>query len=180
MPIRSLFIKGVGVLGFSLALILLPGLLMARDALPQAPLDKGREIDLCAQPRIGLVKAKVARLQEAARALRGLASQPAPKGLDYEEAKKTYGYSLWLREANERIDRVGSKGIRILEYCGRYRREDGKAQATAQMQEMQRSFHAQFIQLQNSLSYEHRQFSMVSNIMKNRHDMAKNAIDNIR
>lgn len=44
----------------------------------------------------------------------------------------------------------------------------------------QRSFNLQYLQLQNSLQQESREFNAVSNIMKVRHDSAKAAINNIR
>jgi hypothetical protein len=53
-------------------------------------------------------------------------------------------------------------------------------QATRDMQEMQMSFNLQYLQLQNEISKENRQFSMVSNIMKNKHDTAKDSINIIR
>jgi uncharacterized coiled-coil DUF342 family protein len=49
-----------------------------------------------------------------------------------------------------------------------------------EMQEMQMSFNLQYLMLQNKISQENRQFSMVSNIMRNKHDTAKNSINNIR
>jgi len=52
--------------------------------------------------------------------------------------------------------------------------------ATKQMQEMQTSFNLQYLQLQNKISHENRQFTMVSNIMKTKHDTAKSSINNIR
>jgi len=51
---------------------------------------------------------------------------------------------------------------------------------TANMQEMQMSFNMQYLMLQNKISHENRQFSMVSNMIKNKHDTAKNSINNIR
>ncbi len=51
---------------------------------------------------------------------------------------------------------------------------------TANMQEMQMSFNLQYLMLQNKISHEDRQFSMVSNMIKNKHDTAKNSINNIR
>ena len=53
-------------------------------------------------------------------------------------------------------------------------------QATQNMQEMQMSFNLQYLMLQNKISQENRQFSMRSEIMKNKHDTAKNSINNIR
>ena len=52
--------------------------------------------------------------------------------------------------------------------------------AIGEMQEMQMSFNLQYLMLQNKISQENRQFSMVSNIMKNKHDTARNSINNIR
>ena len=52
--------------------------------------------------------------------------------------------------------------------------------AIGEMSEMQMSFNQQYLMLQNKISQENRQFSMVSNIMKTKHDTAKNSINNIR
>lgn len=52
-------------------------------------------------------------------------------------------------------------------------------QATQAMQEMQMSFNLQYLQLQNAMQNENRQFTMVSNIMKTKHDTVKSTISNI-
>jgi len=52
--------------------------------------------------------------------------------------------------------------------------------ATQQMQEMQMSFNLQYLQLQEQMQNENRQFTMVSNIMKTKHDTVKESIANIR
>ena len=52
-------------------------------------------------------------------------------------------------------------------------------QATKGMQETQMSFNLQYLQLQNSMQNENRQFTMVSNIVKAKHDTVKNSISNI-
>ena len=54
------------------------------------------------------------------------------------------------------------------------------ASAIRRLQEMAQSFNMQYLMLQNKITHENRQFSMVSNIMKNTHDTAKNSINNIR
>jgi hypothetical protein len=41
-------------------------------------------------------------------------------------------------------------------------------------------FNLRYLELQNKISHENRQFSMVSNIIKNKHDTAKNSNNNIR
>ncbi len=52
--------------------------------------------------------------------------------------------------------------------------------ATEEMQEMSQSFNLQYLSLQQNMQQENRQFTLVSNIMKTKHDTAKNAINNIR
>jgi hypothetical protein len=52
--------------------------------------------------------------------------------------------------------------------------------ATKQMQEMNQSFNLQYLQLQQQMQADNRQFTLLSNIMKTKHDTAKNAINNVR
>jgi hypothetical protein len=52
--------------------------------------------------------------------------------------------------------------------------------AAREMQEMSQSFNLQYLDLQQSMQRENRQFTLVSNIMKTKHDTAKNAINNVR
>jgi hypothetical protein len=56
----------------------------------------------------------------------------------------------------------------------------GLMAATQSMQELQMSFNMQYLQLQDSMQNDNRQFTMVSNIMKTKHDTVKNTISNIR
>jgi hypothetical protein len=51
---------------------------------------------------------------------------------------------------------------------------------TKAMQEMQMSFNLQYLNLQNKMQNENRQFSTISNVIKTKHDTAKNAINNVR
>ena len=52
--------------------------------------------------------------------------------------------------------------------------------ATKEMQEMNQSFNLQYLQLQQKMQSDNRQFTLMSNIMKTKHDTAKNAINNVR
>jgi DNA repair exonuclease SbcCD ATPase subunit len=54
------------------------------------------------------------------------------------------------------------------------------AEAARQLQETQMSFSLQYLQLQNQMQNENRNYTMVSNVMKTRHDTVKNSISNIR
>ena len=82
------------------------------------------------------------------------------------------------------IEESNSKSIKYIEEI-KASADRGEAStalfdAVRQMQEMQMSFNLQYLMLQNKISHENRQFTMVSNIMKNKHDTAKNSINNIR
>jgi len=59
-------------------------------------------------------------------------------------------------------------------------RPDKLYKAAREMAEMVESFNLQYLDLQQRMQNENRQFTMVSNIMKNKHDTAKSAINNIR
>jgi hypothetical protein len=48
------------------------------------------------------------------------------------------------------------------------------------MMEMQASFNAQYLMLQQQMQDESRRYSCISNIMKTKHDTAKNSISNVR
>jgi hypothetical protein len=52
--------------------------------------------------------------------------------------------------------------------------------STKQMSEFQASFNLQYLQLQEKIQIDTRQFNLVSNIMKTKHDAAKNALNNVR
>jgi len=53
-------------------------------------------------------------------------------------------------------------------------------QATQELQELNMSFNLQYLALQQHMQSENRQFTAISNIMKTKHDTAKNAINNVR
>ena len=50
----------------------------------------------------------------------------------------------------------------------------------ARLQEENQSFNLQYLQLQQWMQDENRQFALQSNIMKTKHDTAKNSISNLR
>jgi hypothetical protein len=53
-------------------------------------------------------------------------------------------------------------------------------EASTAMQEVQRSFNAPYLQLQDKMQRENQIFTTVSNIMKTKHDTVKNTIGNVR
>jgi len=52
--------------------------------------------------------------------------------------------------------------------------------AAGQLREMNASFSMQYLMLQQKIQQETRAFNLLSNVMKTRHEAAKNAINNIR
>jgi len=48
------------------------------------------------------------------------------------------------------------------------------------LQETQMSFSMQYLQLQTQMQNENRQYTAISNIMKTKHDTARNSISNVR
>ena len=57
---------------------------------------------------------------------------------------------------------------------------DSTMVAAKQMQELNMSFNMQYLMLQQKMQADNRQFTTLSNIMKTKHDTAKNAINNVR
>lgn len=57
---------------------------------------------------------------------------------------------------------------------------DQMMSATQQMAEFNASFNLQYLQLQEKIQVDTRQFNLISNIMKTKHDAAKNALNNVR
>lgn len=53
-------------------------------------------------------------------------------------------------------------------------------QATAFMMEMNQVFNLQYLMLQQNMQAENRQYTALSNIMKAKHDAAKNALSNLK
>jgi hypothetical protein len=56
---------------------------------------------------------------------------------------------------------------------------DSLMRTSANMQETQMSFNLQYLQIQKNMQNVDRQFAMVKNIMKTKHDTAKNTISNV-
>ena len=91
----------------------------------------------------------------------------------YGKLDKKYLELLKLTEELYKAQRSGMRSTVSKEF-------EDRTQIIETCQEAQKSFNLQYLMLQNKISHENRQFTMVSNIMKNKHDTAKNAINNIR
>ncbi len=68
----------------------------------------------------------------------------------------------------------------LLEARGMSKENTKLFQKILQMYKMVEQFMIDFVLLHNEVSYENRQFTMISNIMKTKHDTVKATINNIR
>jgi hypothetical protein len=84
-------------------------------------------------------------------------------------------------ELDTKIKQFSEKSARFLEaITTQGNSQEQLSQAAKEMQEMQMSFNLQYLGLQSHMQNENRQFTMLSNIMKTKHDTVKNTISNIR
>jgi len=112
------------------------------------------------------VERRVAILRRTSAELRSVARQALPRNLTQEESAQAKDYNAWLLATSRRLDALASEG-------------DSVAKAGAP-QERTMSFNLQYLQLQTQMQDENRRYTAISNIMKTRHDTAKNSISNVR
>ena len=86
---------------------------------------------------------------------------------DPKNASEAEEYDNWLADTAYLLSDFANKTEELME-------------VTRDLAEMSNSFNLDYIALQQKISHENRQFTMVSNIMKTKHDTAKNSINNIR
>lgn len=122
-----------------------------------------------AGPSRTLVVQRVETLKRTSDLFRNIATTPPPGDLSREDQAQARSYAAWLQHWSTRLDALAAQGESII-----------GGDATRTMQETQMSFNLQYLQLQNTMQDENRQFTMVSNIMKTKHDTVKNSISNIR
>ena len=108
---------------------------------------------------------RIDQLQALSRSLAAAASMKPRAGLSADERRKVDDYDTWLRAQSENASKLAAFGRNI---------------KNEQFQIMSASFNLQYLQLQNKMQDESRRFTLLSNIMKTKHDTAKNAINNVR
>lgn len=142
------------------------------QAAPDTPVQKTlspRTADVRVKETLTVEK-KISLLLHTSKTFEQLASQPLPEGLQKDKIKEAQRYERWLRKTSKELKQLADQ----------WQADVGMTNTLKQMQEMQKSFNLQYLMLQNKISHENRQFTMISNIMKNKHDTAKNAINNLR
>ena len=152
---------------WALALALAAGVAEAAD--PQPPHSAAAEVRCGDQTLPACTQQRLAALQRLDGGLRhAAAQQPQTAPGDPKAREELARFDRWLVTQSERVARLVAEGQRALAAAGK----DAPAWQT--------SFNLQYLQLQNQLQDESRQFATVSNIMKTKHDTVKNSISNIR
>lgn len=118
--------------------------------------------------------------------LASLIQQPAPGALSKDQLKKWRKQTEWLRSVRRRLAeyhgrlRLHLKQTQPASYRITAKRlrtaEVRKDSATVSLEQLQ----AEFLELQNSLQMESRQYQGVSNYLRVRHDTAMGSIRNMR
>lgn len=141
----------------------------------------------------------IKQLRTTAVVFRRLVRQPLPAKLSADQRKEEERFNQWLQECVGKLDDLANRWqtalVRTSAGTGtaggtrKGRRTDRGSQDQSQqdtmaqmekMQEMNQSFNLQYLMLQQHMQDESRRFSLLSNIMKEKHDTAKNSIGNLR
>jgi hypothetical protein len=111
----------------------------------------------------------------------------AMRAIDESSAKLTELTAIQtkLMQSNAEMSKLFATLSRKITEVGKMAGERGRTQeqlvpAIRQLEEMNQSFNLQYLGLQQQMQDESRQFSLLSNIMKTKHDTAKNSINNLR
>jgi hypothetical protein len=117
-----------------------------------------------------LSRKRIDNLRKASSIFKKVAMEPVPDSLNQEEKAEVEKYNKWLLDKSEEMTTMADKGEKEL----------NNISGSEDMQDFHEKFEIKYLQLQNKMQHENRQFTMLSNIMKNKHDTAKNSINNIR
>jgi hypothetical protein len=115
------------------------------------------------------LETRLKTLKETRKTLHKLSKQSHPRKLSTLEKAELKRYDGWLVLKCKELENLSKHGEKLLKL-----REGPGAL------EMQESFNLQYLQLQQDMHTQNRQFTMVSNIMKVKHDTAQAAIRNMR
>ncbi|MEO7251445.1 MAG: hypothetical protein ABIW30_02415 [Arenimonas sp.] len=116
---------------------------------------------------------RVARLKQTREQFLAAAAAPLPDGLSAEQRVEAKRYMVWLRVCAAHMEAIAAQG------------DGGGSQAqlpgaTKDMQATQEAFSRQYLQLQDSMQNENRQYVAASTLLKSTHDSVKNSISNLR
>jgi hypothetical protein len=120
---------------------------------------------------------RIKKLQQAATTLQGLAAQPLPANLTDDEKKEAMKYTRWLIDSSRKLNELAHRWQDTLSNIGMIQ---SSVTSHKKMKEMNTSFNLQYSKLRDTILAESRNFSLISNSMKCKHDTATNSINNLR
>jgi hypothetical protein len=129
--------------------------------------------------------ARIAQLRATSRELAALAAEPLPQLQSAQERQQAEAWRAFLSRSAQDLEALANEWERTQVTDRATTAAGGDSQAallaaTKQMQERDKSFNAQYLDLAKKLQDENRRFNLLSNIMKTKHDAAKNSISNVR
>jgi hypothetical protein len=126
--------------------------------------------------RAEFAKVRINRLQQAARSLQERAVEPLPANLTDDQKKEAAKYTRWLRDSGRKMNDLARRWQDALSNVARNK---SIVISQKQMEKMNMSFNDQCSALRDELLDELRRYAMISRIMKNNYDDARNSINNL-
>lgn len=162
------------VLAFSSAIVAIgsPGLTMARtptEAAMKKPSPK---------QQISQLRKRVGKIEAIASDLEALAKEPMPKKLPVEDRESWPKFNEFVARSAGQLRTAAvacTEAIDALEPELAQHEDPSRA-----IDELSMSFDLRYLELQTQMQSENRAFTMISNIMKTKHDTVKNSISNVR
>lgn len=134
---------------------------------------RGEKIIVRQPVRNDYLEKRLIIIRQTAAKLESLGRQPLSREVPEKEKTEAIQYNRWLINSSQKLKNLADRWTKTL-------KEKSNRLSVPEMQDMNASFNMQYLQLQSKMQNENRQFSMVSNIMKTKHDTVKNAISNVR
>jgi hypothetical protein len=108
-----------------------------------------------------------------------LIDQPMPKGLSPADQKAYAAQTAWLKTVRSRLQALNTKSA-VADAQVTAPRDAASGQATGKRQHKPMVLHTEITTLQQSVEGESKQFTATSQVLKARHDIAMNAIRNLK
>jgi hypothetical protein len=119
--------------------------------------------------------------------LTAMSTKSPPKELGAKDRETWLKFNTFLKKSGMRLQKSNNqwspkldrfeKRLSAIDASGS---QTELSAATKDLKNLEQSFSLQFLALQQAMQHESRKFQTISNVMKNRHDTAKNSINNIR
>jgi len=112
--------------------------------------------------------------------LKKIAKEKAPASLNRKEKKQWKELSEWLESVIQTYSQKEKSLNAVISDSKKLAKKNSDTRSQENMLEQMNQMNMEFLQLQNSMQMESRQFNTVSNALKVRHDAAQAAIRNMK